>query len=130
MKTPLLLIEDDQWLADSYMLILTARGYEVTHFSTAHEAMRWIDAHPVSLIIADILLGEGNTLTLLHELQSYADTAQIPVVVCTNVGPEQFEGVDLASYGVVALLDKATVTPDKLLLCVESHLPERRGLES
>lgn len=130
MKTPIVLIEDDQWLADSYGMILTARGYEVTHFATAHQAMGWIDKHQVSLIIADILLGESNTLTLLHELQSYADTAQIPIVVCTNVGSEQFEGVDLASYGIVELLDKATVTPDRLVLSVEAHLPERKGVES
>jgi DNA-binding NtrC family response regulator len=130
MKPMILLIEDDQWLADSYLAVLTSRGHEVTHFATAHEAMGWIDTHPTALIVADVLLGENNSFALFHELQSYNDTARIPVIVCTNIGLEQLDGVDLMSYGIVEVLDKATLTPDRLLLAVESHLPEERGVEA
>ena len=125
----IVLIEDDQWLADSFLTMLASRGHDVTHFSTAYEAMGWIDTnHPV-LIIADILLGDHNTLTLLHELQSYPDTATIPVIVCTSLGTHALSKADLSSYGIVEVLDKTTLTPDQLLLAVETHLPEERGTE-
>lgn len=125
----IVLIEDDQWLADSYSMMLTSRGHDVTHFSTAHEAMTWIDANHPALIIADIMLGDHNTLTLLHELQSYPDTAAIPVIICTSLGTQALSDADLESYGIVEVLDKATMTPDQLLLSVEVHLPDERGTE-
>lgn len=129
MKQPILLIEDDHWLADSLLANLRSRGHEVTHLSTAHEAMAWIDKHTPVLIIADILLGDHNTFTLFHELQSYPDTASIPIIVCTSLDKHHLDDIDQKSYGIAQILDKATLTPDQLLLAVETHLPEERGLE-
>lgn len=129
MKKPILLIEDDQWLADSLLMALRSRGHKVTHLSTAHEAMDWINKHIPALIIADVLLGDHNTFTLFHELQSYPDTAIIPVIVCTSLDTRQLEQADMKSYGIVEVLDKATLTPERLLLAVESHLPELGAME-
>lgn len=129
MKSPILMIEDDQWLADSLLATLRSRGHEVTQLSTAHEAMSWIDTHKPVLIIADVLLGDHNTFTLFHELQSYPDTAAIPVIICTSLDKHHLDGVDVESLGVVEVLDKATLTPDHLLVAVETHLPSERGLE-
>lgn len=129
MKQPILLIEDDQWLADSYLATLRSRGHEVTQFSTATEAMEWIAKTIPALIIADVMLGDHNSFTLFHELQSYADTAAIPVIVCTSLATQELTKVNLRSYGIVEVLDKAMLTPDKLLLSVESHLPEQGAVE-
>lgn len=123
MKSHILLIEDDQWLADSLLVTLRARGHEVTQLSTAHEAMNWINTHEPSLIIADVLLGDHNTFTLFHELQSYPDTAAIPVIICTALDVRELQQADMGSYGVVEVIDKATLTPERLLVSVESHLP-------
>jgi DNA-binding response OmpR family regulator len=124
MKQPILYIEDDQWLADSYLMTLRSRGHEVTQLSTAHEAMEWIAKTIPSLIIADVMLGDHNTFTLFHELQSYPDTAAVPIIICTSLDTHQLSNADLMSYGIVEVLDKATLTPDKLLLVVESQLGE------
>lgn len=129
MKPAILLIEDDGWLADSYISVLSSRGYPVEHFGSAYEAMDHITKHQPALIVADILLGDHTTFTLFHELQSYPDTAGIPVIACTNIDTKQLSPVDLKSYGIVEVLDKAVLTPEKLLLSVESHLPaEERGV--
>lgn len=129
MKQPILLIEDDQWLADSLLVTLRSRGHDVTQLSTAHEAMGWIDTYAPALIVADVLLGDHNTFTLFHELQSYPDTATIPIIICTSLDKHHLEDIDQGSYGIVEVLDKTTMTPDQLLLAVETHLPEQRGLE-
>lgn len=129
MKRPILFIEDDQWLADSYLTVLRSHGHDVTQLSTAHEAMAWIDKNHPSLIVADVLLGDHNTFTLFHELQSYPDTSTIPIIICTSLHRDNFKKADLASYGIVEVLDKVTLTPDRLLLSVESNMPQQRGLE-
>jgi CheY-like chemotaxis protein len=86
--------------------------------------MAWINKHAPALIVADVLLGDHNTFTLFHELQSYPDTAAIPVIICTSLDTRELEQADMKNYGVVEVLDKATLTPERLLLTVESHLPE------
>lgn len=123
------MIEDDQWLADSYLMMLRARGHDITQLSTAHEAMEWIAKQIPALIIADVLLGDHNTFTLFHELQSYSDTAKIPVIICTSLGSHKLSKADLTSYGIVDVLDKTTLTPDRLLVTVESHLPSLQRVE-
>ena len=99
MKQPILLIEDDQWLADSLMATHVSRGHEVTQLATAHEAMDWINKNMPALIVADVLLGDHNTFTLFHELQSYPDTASIPIIICTSLDTRQLEQADMKSYG-------------------------------
>ena len=93
----ILLIEDDRWLADSYMDVLN--DYE--------------------LIIADVMLERGLVFDLLHELQSYDDTSQIPVILCTSLA-QRITLKDVKQYGVIAVLDKATLTPKILREAVES----------
>ena len=123
MKKSIVLIEDDAWLADSFCATLHAGGYDdIRTFTSAHDAMKAIDKKLPDVIIADLLLGDHTSFTLLHELQSYKDTAQIPVIICTGAGTKELTAARMKSYGVVALLDKAHVTPDQLLLYVAESL--------
>jgi DNA-binding response OmpR family regulator len=124
MKKSILLIEDDIWLAESFQAALVAHNHEVNAFTSAHEAMHAIDKTPPDLIVADVLLGDHTTFTLFHELQSYADTANIPIVLCTGVDTNTLTQADLQAYGIVAVLNKSTVTPDQLLLHVAENIGE------
>ena len=83
MKPKLLLIEDDRWLADSYMHVL--EEYDIDSAVSGQDAMDLIDVNDYDLIIADVMLERGLVIDLLHELQSYDDTAQLPIVLCTTL---------------------------------------------
>ena len=106
-----LIIEDDQWLAELYMAKLTRKGYQVVVTYDALTAMDEIDAQRPDVIILDLLLPASKGLAFLHELRTYEDTRHIPVIVATTVAmnPRELEG-----YGVSAVLDKTTMTPDSL----------------
>lgn len=118
MKT-ILLIEDDHWLGDSYGRVLTHGGYTVVRADDAEAAMRAVEESAPDCVIADVML-EGHTVfSLLHELQSYDDTRQIPVIICSNLTHNALSQERLHHYGVVSVLDKATVTPDSLELAVK-----------
>ena len=118
----ILLIEDDHWLAESYQQILLASGFECQVVSEAELAMRVIDESPPDVIVADVLLGDHTVVPLLHELQTYEDTRKTPVILCTAINTA---GSDLTkqlhSYGVVAVLDKSTLTPELLLNTVREY---------
>jgi len=113
----ILLIEDDRWLADSYMDVLDE--YDVDTAVDGHVAMDLIDVNDYELIIADVMLERGLVFDLLHELQSYDDTSAIPVILCTSLA-QRITLKDVKQYGVIAVLDKATLTPKILREAVES----------
>ncbi len=115
----ILLIEDDHWLADSYMRTLSRSGYSVVWAEGAEAAMRSVEEFTPDCIVADVML-EGHTIfSLLHELQSYDDTRHVPIIVCSNLTHESLDQERLHHYGVVRVLDKGTLTPDSLDLAIK-----------
>ena len=116
-----LIIEDDQWLAESFQRTLRAAGYTSAVVPNGRVAMEMIDAAPPRAIVLDILLTGGTGITLLHELQSYNDTAHIPIVMCTNLAAH-IDMKSVAPYGVRRVLDKTTMTPDDVAAAIRSVL--------
>ncbi|HEX6258406.1 MAG TPA: response regulator [Candidatus Saccharimonadales bacterium] len=114
MSKKILIVEDNDWLAEQFEAILS------TEFSTARvadgaAAMEIIEQDLPDALLLDMLLTGPGALGVLHELQSYADTSNLPVVVCTSLPDRQQLASSLAAYGVRAVLDKTTVTPQRLL---------------
>jgi DNA-binding response OmpR family regulator len=116
-----LIIEDDAWLADSYGRTIEGGGFSVTTVQYAEAAIDILDKIPTDLIIADMLLDTNTVLPLLHELQTYTDTQQIPVVVCTSLDSSSIDVDVMRSYGVVLVLNKATLTPEQLIMSVREQ---------
>jgi CheY-like chemotaxis protein len=116
-----LIVEDDKWLAEQYERVLRKEGYKVTISLHAQAAIEAIDKILPDAIIMDVLLTGSTAFTLLHELQSYSDTGEIPVILCTNLATE-LSLDDVKPYGVRQLLDKTTMLPDDLITTLKSVL--------
>lgn len=114
-----LIVEDDTWLAEHYQRVCKRAGFEVHYAPTALDAMTLIDEVTPEVIVLDMLLAATTGLTLLHELQSYGDLANIPVIVCTN-SAKDIEPALLKPYGVRRVLDKTTMHPEDLVAAVRS----------
>lgn len=110
-------VEDDQWLAEHYLRVLRRAGYETYHAAHALGAIDIIDDVRPDVILLDVLLTGTTALALLHELQSHDDLADIPVVLATNLA-DQIELDDVASYGVKRILDKATMHPEDVVVAI------------
>ncbi len=113
------IIEDDLWQADQYQLILEAAGYAVRSFDNGLSAIAAVDEIRPNVIVLDMLLAGTTGLTLLHELQSYTDTGEVPVILCTNLADE-IKLSDVVPYGVQRILDKTTMQPYDLVTAVRS----------
>ncbi|HZJ34404.1 MAG TPA: response regulator [Candidatus Angelobacter sp.] len=122
MKVPsILVVEDDEWLAEQHSRVLTKAGYKATIVPHALAAIQAIDiVHPDAMIL-DVLLTGSTAFALLHELQSYEDTGDIPIILCTNLASE-LSIDDLKLYGVEQILDKTTMAPSDLILALKSVL--------
>lgn len=122
-KTPMVLVvEDDEWLAEQHVRMLHAAGFQAEHVLHAIAAIDTVDSKRPDAIILDIFLSGPNAFTLLHELQSHSDLAGIPVVICTN-SAEDIAEEDLAAYGVTQVLDKTTMKPQDVVAAVKKVLP-------
>lgn len=117
--THVLLVEDDTLLAREQSRQLETAGFSVQHVAHAGAALVAIDEQLPQVIIVDMLLPVTSGLSLLHELQSYEDTATIPIVVCTSLA-DTLSLEELAPYGVRRLLDKTTMQPEDIVTAVRA----------
>jgi DNA-binding response OmpR family regulator len=123
MKTPLtvLVIEDDPWFAEQHMRTLEHAGFRVRQASDAVAGMAAIDEDLPDAVVLDMFLPGPNALVLLHEMQSYSDLAQLPIIVCSN-STFNLTPDTRAAYGVAAVLDKGTMKPQDLVAAVRRVL--------
>ena len=114
-----LIVEDDNWLAESYSLILTQAGWTAQTVHSAKKALEAIDETIPDVVLLDVLLPGANAFELMHELQSYGDTKELPIVLCTTLSHHHLNHENLQQYGVRAVLDKARLTSQQLLNALE-----------
>lgn len=109
MKKVLCVEDDPQWgaLLERYL----AGAAMVRRVISAGQALEMIDIWRPDVVVLDMLLAGETGMALLNELRSHEDTARLPVVVYSSVSVTMEQ---LTPFGVVAVLDKASMTPDEV----------------
>jgi DNA-binding response OmpR family regulator len=120
-KSKVLIVEDDEWLAEQYKILLTKFGYGVKGATNNQTAIDAVDDFKPDAILLDILLVGTTAFNLLHELKSYKDTANIPIIVCSNLA-DNLDFKKLEPYGVRRVLDKTTMKPDDIIVALKAIL--------
>ncbi len=108
----ILIIEDNVILAENFERILR-KNFEISHANSAEKAILKINKRLPDLILLDILLEGHSAFALLNELQSYADTARIPVVICSDLAAE-LEMESLKHFNVRDIFEKSQFQPREL----------------
>jgi DNA-binding NarL/FixJ family response regulator len=111
-----LLIENDQWLADS---LQNSLPFEIKTAPDVEAALGLIDDWRPDVIVTDLILGAKNALALLMELQSYVDTRDIPIILLAIDG-HRLELEDLRRFGVRRIIDKADLEPAELTEAIKN----------
>lgn len=117
-----LIVEDDRWYAESLISSLQSAKDGKIEIGVAHDAnevMQEINMHIPDVIILDFYLGLQNALVVLNELQSYTDTRAIPIILLSSDGTRMSQK-DYEQYGVKAIYDKMTVTPQEIYQCLKA----------
>lgn len=119
----ILLVEDDKDLAEMYRLQLSHGGHKVIVALTAQGALDALDGNTVDLILLDVMLPGHNGLSVLHELRSYEDLRQLPIVILSSLSVKEL-GISpqaLRDLGVQEYLNKARTKPPQLLAAVAQY---------
>jgi two-component system NtrC family response regulator len=88
----ILIIDDDQFNAETLCDIVGSMEHEVTCTSTAEEGLRAASAHSFDVVFLDIQLPDGNGLMLLPDI--HATPASPEVIIITGYGSP--DGAELA----------------------------------
>jgi CheY-like chemotaxis protein len=115
-----LVLESEKWLGDHYQRSLERGGFTVVRATDPYKAIDMIDDHSPAAIVMSLLLNGAGGIGLLHELQSYVDTADIPVIVSTSLSGVTLD--ELEPYGVKRLIDNTIMQPDDITAAVRSVL--------
>ena len=87
MKEPLvLLVEDNPHIMDINTAALTMRGCRVLQAATVQACREQLRLHDVALIVLDILLPDGDGLTLCREIKENYD---IPILFLSALGENE-----------------------------------------
>ena len=108
----IVLIEPDSMLADLYAKGLN-QHFDVAIASDAQSAIDVMDAKKPALLIMDVMLGRNNGIEVLHEIKSYGDWMDIPIIILTNVDLDGFPiaADKWAKYGIVKVFNKLAAKP-------------------
>jgi CheY-like chemotaxis protein len=87
-KTRVCVIDDDDDLRETLVMMLGYEGYEVSDFASAREAIRRIEGgQPVDVILLDLMMPEMNGWEFCrHRMQSEV-LVSVPVIVITARRP-------------------------------------------
>jgi DNA-binding response OmpR family regulator len=123
MATPdfkVLLIEDDEDVADMYRLALAAAGRAVVTAGDGEQGLQMAFDEDPDFIVLDVRLPKLNGLEVLSRLRIATKTKDIPVIILTNAGdPGMLErGSDL---GALEFMIKARTTPSHLAMRIAEH---------
>ena len=87
-KRTILVVEDDNDLAQLIALQLQQEGYEVLITEKGEEALRLARNRDIDLITLDIMLPDITGMDVLRRLKADSETADIPVIVVSVLQPE------------------------------------------
>jgi DNA-binding response OmpR family regulator len=118
-----LLVEDEPALSDIYATALRAGGFAVLQARDGVEGLDQALHQAPDAIVLDLLMPIKDGFETLKDLKLHGETAQIPVIILSNLGQdfEKRRGIDL---GAACFLTKTALKPSDLGQVVNSVLSD------
>lgn len=117
----ILLVEDEQGIAQMYKKVLNGEGVEVELAITVEEGRQTLKKKRPDLILLDILLPKESGLDFLEEIRGSKDFSDIPVIILSNYDAQETKS-RAEKLGIVAYLMKADYTPKELIEKIQGSL--------
>jgi DNA-binding response OmpR family regulator len=84
-KSKILLIEDDNSLAEMYRQKFSLEGFEISVARSGSEGLQMALSNKPNLILLDILLPEMDGMTLMKKLRDDPWGKDVPIIILTNL---------------------------------------------
>jgi two-component system phosphate regulon response regulator PhoB len=117
----LLLVEDDNALANVYTTRLQAEGFDVRRVANGEEALAAALSYKPDLIILDVMMPKVSGFDVLDILRNTPETANIKIVMLTALSQES-DKERAQSLGVDDYLVKSQVVIADVIDRIKHHL--------
>jgi DNA-binding response OmpR family regulator len=81
----ILIIEDDQIIANIYRNKLTVEGYQVEATIEGEEGLAFVKSFRPDIVLLDLLLPKMSGVDVIKQIRAAADSAKLPVIVFSNI---------------------------------------------
>jgi DNA-binding response OmpR family regulator len=117
----ILLVEDDKFLRELMSKKLLSLDFEVSTASDGEEGLEKIKAEKPEVVLLDLILPGINGFEVLEKAKKDPETANIPVIILSNLG--QSEDIERGlKLGAKDFLVKAHFTPQEIVNKLKSIL--------
>ena len=120
-KTKILLIEDEEMLANMYEVKFNNEGFDIVKALDGAEGLEKSKTVNPDFILLDIIMPKMDGFSVLTALKEDEKTKNVPVLLLTNLGQDE----DVArgkELGAVGYLVKANITPSEVVESVKKHI--------
>lgn len=123
-KIKILLIEDEEMLANMYEVKFKNEGFELIKALDGAEGLAKAQANKPDFILLDIIMPKMDGFSVLKALKEDENTKDVPVMLLTNLGQE--EDIEKGKQlGAVGYLVKANITPAEVVAEVKKKLGKK-----
>lgn len=130
MAKKILIIEDDEVLAETLHAILTDTGlYEVAVANGGDEGLKQADKFNPDLIILDLLMAGTSGMDLLAKWKESGLSSRVPVIVATNLDQLSFMNHAM-TMGVRNYFLKSEMSPEAIVSHCAKVLAEVEGTQT
>jgi CheY-like chemotaxis protein len=120
-KKKVLIVEDDNFVAEVYSTKLMEMGHEIRIAQNGEEGLKMVGEDRPDLILLDIIMPVMGGIEMLASLKEKEEWKKIPVILLTNVG-EKESVQKVQSLGVQDYLIKSHFTPAEVIEKIEGVL--------
>lgn len=91
-KKSILIVEDDAFMGGLLERKFKQENFEIFRAANADDARKTLKANPIAVVLLDIVLPGMDGLSFLKELKSSPESANVPVIITSNLGsPDEIE---------------------------------------
>lgn len=114
MAKKILIVEDEQFLAEMYQMKFESEGYDITVASDGEECLKKTKTENFDLILLDLVMPGMDGFQVLEKLRSNEKTMKVKIYILSNLGQEE-EVAEAFDKGADGFLIKANLTPAELM---------------
>ena len=123
-KKVILVVDDDPMLLTLYKKLFSNKGMEVLLAQDGQEGLEMIQQEKPDFVILDIRMPKLDGLSALKIMKANDELKDVPVMVLTNYGNEEYRET-AQKLGVVDFLVKTNIDPSGLVKRVSDYLQNR-----
>ncbi len=102
MKTRLLVVDDEESLAEFLRLLFEKEGYDVQIANSVAEAREQLGERAFDLVLCDILMPDGNGLELLKEIKAQSSGTAVIMMTAYASNKSAIEAMKLGAYNYIS----------------------------